>query len=173
MVPTLAYRPLSRRGTRIRRPSPLRAAERAAPASSLSTAMVTTMPGRTTPLVSGSRGRLRVWSSSIAPFRTLQRGWLFLDAAITTASGGALAAHAAALLGGRAAPDAVGLAVADRVVEALGAHRARGADRQRLGLLGSGGRKEDLGVSTATRGLICPRSLFHDRHNAPPLKAIS
>src|SRR5438270_990954 len=174
-VPTLAYRPLSRRGTRTNRPSPARAAARAEPASSLSTAMVTTIPGRTTPEVRGSRGRLRVWSSSIVPIRTSARGLLFLDAASSGqhASGSALPADAAALLGRGATPDAVGLAVPDGVAEALGAHRAGGADRQGLGLFVGRGRIEDLSLSAATGGLIRPGSLLHDRNNAAWEGAIS
>src|SRR5437764_1391283 len=85
----------------------------------------------------------------------------------------ALPVDAAALLGRGATPDAVGLAVPDGVVEALGAHRAGGADRQGLGLLVGRDRIEDLGVSAAAGGLSRPGSLLHDRNNAAWEGAIS
>src|ERR1700682_1742646 len=64
-VPMLAYLP-STRGTSRTRPSPSRAAAMAAPDSSRSTGMVTTMPGSTTALLSGSSGINSVFSSGIA-----------------------------------------------------------------------------------------------------------
>src|SRR5262249_54704016 len=74
---------------------------------------------------------------------------------------------------GEAAPDAVRLADAERVVEALGLHRALVTDRLGLGLagvalvlaLGGGRREEEDRLRTAARGAHLPRPLRHlDRH---------
>src|SRR6266576_2460108 len=66
-VPKLAKRP-STRGTSSTRPSPCRAAATAACASSRSSGIVTTMFGRTTPLLRGSSGMKSVFTSAMGNF---------------------------------------------------------------------------------------------------------
>src|ERR1700716_889109 len=66
-VPKFAKRP-STRGTSRTRPSPCRAAATAACASSRSSGIVTTMLGRTTPLLRGSSGMKSVLTSAIDNF---------------------------------------------------------------------------------------------------------
>src|SRR5438552_8608906 len=144
----------------MRRPSAKRAAASALAASSLSTAMVTTIPGRTTPVVRGSSGRLRVCRSSIVSVGTPAGRRLFLASSSSPAAG-----DAAALLGCRAAPDAVRLPVAQRVLEALGPDGARGADGESLGLLVGRGRIEGLGVEIAAGRARCPGAIPHARVN--------
>jgi hypothetical protein len=61
-TPTLAYRPSTRGTVRRSASSPSAVAPRAARASSDSIVSVTTIPGRTTPVVRGSRGK--AWMSS-------------------------------------------------------------------------------------------------------------
>src|SRR2546427_549937 len=65
MVPTRAYRPSSRGTSTSRRSSSEAAASTAARASGDSRVSVTTIPGRTTPVVSGRRGRVSVSRSDI------------------------------------------------------------------------------------------------------------
>ena len=73
MVPTRAYRPSSRGTSTSSRSSSDAAASTAARASCDSRVSVTTIPGRTTPVVSGRSGRVSVSRSDIGmvPFRSM------------------------------------------------------------------------------------------------------
>src|SRR5437588_4066455 len=144
----------------MRRPSAERAAARAAAASSLSTAMVTTMPGRTTPEVSGRSGRLRVCRSSMVSVGTPAGCRLFLARSSSAATG-----DAAALLGGHAAPDPVLFAVAQGLLQTLGPDGAGGTDGESLGLFLGRGRKEDLGVEISACSFRSPGAIPHDHQN--------
>ena len=83
-VPTVAWRP-SRRGTRRSRSSSPTAST-AARASSVSRAIVSTMPGSTTPLVRGRTGRVRVVVSGVS-FTIAPRGrWCLVVSSSTPRS---------------------------------------------------------------------------------------
>src|SRR5512144_1704714 len=93
---------------------------------------------------------------------------------------GLVSSKEAAFRFGEAAPDAVGFADAEGVVEALGLYRALPADRLRLGFahvaivlaLGGRRREEERRLGTATRSPQLPRPLRHlDRHR-PPSRSI-
>src|SRR5712691_5183956 len=69
---------------------------------------------------------------------------------------GDLPAHAASLLLGETAPDAVPLAVLDRPCEALLADPATDAERERRSRLVLGDGKEQIGVDAETRRSVLP-----------------
>src|SRR5207248_6433732 len=111
--------------------------------------------------------RLRVWRSSMVSLGTPQGVPVFL-----ASSSDAFAPDPTSLLGRGAAPDAVRLAVAQRVVQTLGPDRARGTDGDGLGLLVGRGRIEDLGVEAPACRARRPGSIPHGQHNAPRTERI-